>query len=84
MDILVALQKERDKLQQQLATVDAAIGMFTEKAGKPGRGRKRGKMSAAHRAKLAAAQRKRWAAVRSNKKSRKKGVKNAAETEQAA
>jgi hypothetical protein len=62
------LKTERDRVEQQLSGLNAALAVFagvyrgTAKAG-----RKRRKMSATSRAKIAAAQRKRWAKVRRKK-----------------
>ena len=68
-DILKSLLEERSRLNQQLATVDAAIKVFGGSVNSR-KGTKRGKrkMSKAARAKIAAAQRKRWEKVRKESK----------------
>ena len=61
--IVKQLKKERDRVEQQLSRLNAALTAF---AGVH-RGRKRRKMSAKSRAKIAAAQRARWAKARKSK-----------------
>ena len=65
------LKEERDRVERQLSGLNAALtafaGVFRGTA-KPGRKRKRRKMSAKSRAKIAAAQRARWAKVRGKAK----------------
>jgi hypothetical protein len=66
--IMKQLKKERDKVEQQLSGLNAALAAFAgvyRGTAKPGR--KRRKMSAKSRAKIAAAQRRRWAKVRRQK-----------------
>ena len=63
--IVKQLKKERDRAEQQLSGLNAALMAFADVyrgTAKPGR--KRRKMSAKSRAKIAAAQRARWAKVR--------------------
>jgi hypothetical protein len=63
------LQKERDRVEQQLSGLNAALAAFAgiyRGTARPGRTRR--KMSAKSRAKIAAAQRARWAKVRAKKK----------------
>jgi len=63
--IMRQLNRERDRVEQQLSGLNAALSAFAgvyRGAAKPGR--KRRKMTASARAKIAAAQRKRWAKVR--------------------
>jgi hypothetical protein len=66
--IVKQLKKERDRVEQQLSGLNAALTAFAgvyRGTAKPGR--KRRKMSAKIRAKIAAAQRRRWAKVRAAK-----------------
>jgi len=68
--IVKQLKKERDRVEQQLSGLNAALAAFAgvyRGTAKPGR--KRRKMSVAARKKIAAAQRARWAKVRAKKKS---------------
>jgi len=68
--LVKGLRKERDRVEQQLSGLNAALAAFAgvyRGTAKPGR--KRRKMSAKARAKIAAAQRARWAKVRAKKKS---------------
>jgi hypothetical protein len=68
--IVRQLKKERDRVEQQLSGLNAALAAFAgvyRGAAKPGR--KRRKMSVAARKKIAAAQRARWAKIRAKKKS---------------
>jgi hypothetical protein len=69
--IVRQLKKERDRLEHQLAGLNAAlaafVGVYSEKKTKPA-GRNRRKMSAKSRAKIAAAQRARWAKVKKKSK----------------
>jgi hypothetical protein len=68
--IVKQLKKERDRVEQQLSGLNAALTAFAgvyRGTDKPTR--KRRKMSAKARAKIAAAQRKRWAKVRAKRKS---------------
>jgi hypothetical protein len=65
--IMKQLQKERDRVEQQLSGLNAALVAFAgvyRGTVKPGRKRR---MSAKSRAKIAAAQRARWAKVRRSK-----------------
>jgi hypothetical protein len=67
--IVKQLKKERDRVEQQMSALDAALATFAgvyRGTAKPKR--KRRKMSAKSRAKIAAAQRKRWAKVRAQRK----------------
>ena len=67
--IVQQLKKERDRVEQQLSGLNAALAAFAgvyRGTAKPGR--KRRKMSAKSRAKIAAAQRRRWAKVRAKRK----------------
>ena len=67
--IVKQLKKERDRVEQQLSGLNAALAAFAgvyRGTAKPGR--KRRKMSAKSRAKIAAAQRARWAKVRAKQK----------------
>jgi hypothetical protein len=72
------LQKERNRLEQELRRVTAALTAFGKvymQGGKPGRtamGRKRN-LSAAGRKRIIAAQKARWAKVRAEKKKRGTG-----------
>jgi hypothetical protein len=66
--IVKQLKQERDRVEQQLSGLNAALTAFAgvyRGTSKP-RGKRR-KMSAKSRAKIAAAQRKRWAKVRNAK-----------------
>ena len=66
--IVKRLKNERDRVEQQLSGLNAALAAFAgvfRGAAKPGRKRRR--MSAKSRAKIAAAQRARWAKVRKSK-----------------
>ena len=66
--IVKQLKKERDRVEQQLSGLNAALAEFAgvyRGTAKPKR--KRRKMSAKSRAKIAAAQRARWAKVRKSK-----------------
>jgi hypothetical protein len=68
--VIKQLKKERDRIEQQLSGLNAALAAFAgvyRGTAKPTR--KRRKMSAKSRAKIAAAQRKRWAKVRAKRKS---------------
>ena len=63
--IVKQLKKERDRVEQQLSGLNAALAAFAgvyRGTAKPRR--KRRKMSAKSRAKIAAAQRARWAKLR--------------------
>jgi hypothetical protein len=65
--IVKQLKQERDKVEKQLAGLNAAISAFVAiYGGKPTRTRR--KLSAKARAKIAAAQRARWAKVRAKQK----------------
>ena len=67
--IVKQLKKERDRVEQQLSGLNAALAAFAgvyRGTVKPRR--KRRKLSAKSRAKIAAAQRARWAKVKSKKK----------------
>jgi len=66
--IIAQLKQERDRVEQQLSGLNAALTAF---AGVYGGGkpiRKRRKMSAKSRAKIAAAQRLRWAKFRAKQR----------------
>jgi hypothetical protein len=66
--IVKQLKKERDRVEQQLSGLNAALAAFAgvyRGTAKPRR--KRRKMSAKSRAKIAATQRARWAKVRKSK-----------------
>ena len=68
--IVKQLKKERDRVEQQLSGLNAAVAAFVGVYGgsaKPER--KRRKMSAKSRAKIAAAQSARWAKVRAKRRS---------------
>src|SRR5713101_1483483 len=68
--IVKQLKKERDRVEQQLSGLNAALAAFTgvyRGAARPERRRRR--MSAKSRAKIAAAQRARWRKFRAKKKS---------------
>ena len=68
--IVKQLKRERDRVEQQLSGLNAALTAFAgayRGTAKPTR--KRRKMSAKARAKIAAAQRARWAKVRNRKAS---------------
>jgi len=67
--IVKQLKKERDRVEQQLSKLNAALAAFAGvyRGGKPTRRRK---MSAKSRAKIATAQRARWAKVRARQKKR--------------
>jgi hypothetical protein len=66
--IVKQLKKERDRVEQQLSGLNAALTAFASaySGSKPSRRRK---LSAKSRAKIAAAQRRRWAKVRAKRKS---------------
>jgi hypothetical protein len=65
--IMKQLKQERDRVEKQLSSLNAALVAFAGVyGGKPVR--KRRKMSAKSRGKIAAAQRRRWAKVRAAKK----------------
>jgi hypothetical protein len=71
--VLRQLKKDRNRLDQQLTKLTAAIAALSAgpaRRGKPGPkpARKRRKMSAAARRKIGAAQRARWAKLRAAKK----------------
>jgi len=66
-DILKRLKKERDRVERQLAGINAALSAFGKVYAGTGP-RKRRKLSAKARAKIAAAQRKRWAAWKAKQK----------------
>jgi hypothetical protein len=61
-NVVQALNKERDRLTNQLQGISAALSAFSATYGKPNGAR--GKMSAAGRARMAEAQRQRWAKVK--------------------
>ena len=66
--LVKGLRKERDRVEQQLSGLNAALAAFAgvyRRTATPKR--KRRKMSAKSRAKIAAAQRIRWAKVRRSK-----------------
>jgi hypothetical protein len=62
--ILAQLKKERDRVQQQLSGLNAALAAFAGVYTNSGETRPRRKMSARSRARIAAAQRARWAKVK--------------------
>ena len=66
--IVKQLKKERDRVEQQLSGLDAALRAFANVYSGTKPGRKRRKMSAKARAKIAADQRARWAKVKRGKK----------------
>ena len=72
--IVGQLKKERDRVQQQLSGLNAALaafaGVYTNQGGKagPAQKRKRRAMSAKGRAAMRRAQKARWAKVRAAKK----------------
>ena len=68
--ILNQLKKERDRVQKQLAGLNAAISAFAGVYAGAKPTRKRRNLSAKARAKIAAAQRARWAKLRAAKKQR--------------
>jgi hypothetical protein len=73
--IVKQLKKERDRVQQQLSGLNAALEAFAGVyRGNNGTGPRR-KMSAKGRARIAAAQRARWAKVKRNKATAAKPVK---------
>jgi hypothetical protein len=66
--IVKQLKKERDRVEQQLSGLNAALTAFVKAYGKTAKPKsKRRKLSAKSRAKIAAAQRRRWAKVRKSK-----------------
>jgi hypothetical protein len=65
--IVKQLKKERDRVEQQLSGLNAALAAFASAYSGTKPSRKRRKMSAKSRAKIAAAQRARWAKVRKSK-----------------
>ena len=73
--IVGQLKKERDRVQQQLSGLNAALaafaGVYSNRGGKsaPAQKRKRRPMSAKGRAAIRRAQKARWAKVRAAKKS---------------
>jgi hypothetical protein len=75
--VVSQLQKERERLENELHRVTAALTAFGSvylhgtRPG-PSAGRSKRTMSAAGRKRIAAAQRKRWAKVRASKKSGKR------------
>ena len=62
------LRKERDRVEQQLSGLNAALTAFVGVYGKPKRKRRR-KLSAKSRAKISRAQKKRWRAWKARHKS---------------
>jgi hypothetical protein len=70
--IVGQLKKERDRVQQQLTGLNAALaafaGVYTNHGSKSGQKRKRRPMSAKGRAAIRRAQKARWAKVRAAKK----------------
>ena len=73
--IVKQLKKERDRVQQQLSGLNAALEAFAGVyQGNKGTGSRR-KMSAQGRARIAAAQRARWARVNGNSVSAARPVK---------
>jgi hypothetical protein len=64
--IVKQLKTERDRVEQQLSGLDAALKVFANVYSGAKPGRKRRKISAKGRASIAAAQRARWAKVRGN------------------
>ena len=71
--IVGQLKRERDRVQQQLSGLNAALAAFAGVYN--GTGTPRRKMSAKGRARIAAAQRARWAKVKGNKVTAAKLVK---------
>jgi hypothetical protein len=69
--IVRQLKKERDRVEQQLTGLNAALAAFAGvyRGGKPTRRRK---MSVKSRAKIAAAQRARWAKFRAKRRARRR------------
>jgi hypothetical protein len=63
-----AIAQERDRVEKQLAGLNAALTAFASAYGGTKPSRKRRKMSAKSRAKIAATQRARWAKFRAKKK----------------
>jgi hypothetical protein len=66
--IMTQLRKERNRVEKQLAGLNAALTAFASAYGGSKPNRKRRKMSAKSRAKIAAAQRARWAKFRAKRK----------------
>lgn len=68
--VLVGLQRERKRMQEELRNLDGAIGALRGLAvrGGGGAGIGRPRLSLAARRRIAAAQRARWAKVRQQKK----------------
>jgi hypothetical protein len=67
--IVKQLKKERDKVENQLSGLNAALAAFVGTYyGNGGKPRKKRTMSAAGRKRIAAAQRARWAKIKAKKK----------------
>ncbi len=66
---LKQLKQERDRVQRQLAGLDAALKTFAKVYRDAGLGRRIRRLSATGRARIAAAQRARWAKFRAKRKS---------------
>jgi hypothetical protein len=66
--IVTQLKKERDRVENQLSGLDAALRAFANVYSGAKPGRKRREISAKGRASIAAAQRARWAKVKGNAK----------------
>ncbi len=69
-----AQQRLKSELQRVETALNALSGLGGRGPGRPpgGKGRRRGKMSAAGRARIAAAQRARWAKIRAQKRATRK------------
>ena len=67
--VIKQLKEERDRVEQQLSGLNAALAAFASAYSGTKPSRKRRKMSAKARAKIAAAQRARWAKVRAKRRS---------------
>jgi hypothetical protein len=65
--IVKQLKKERDRVERQLAGLNAALSAFVGSYKGTPKPRKRRTMSAAGRKRIAAAQRARWAKIRAKK-----------------
>jgi hypothetical protein len=75
--IVKQLKKERDRVENQLSGLDAALRAFANVYSGAKPGRKRKKMSVAARKEIAAAQRARWAKVRGKGKAAPKRTMSA-------
>jgi hypothetical protein len=81
--IIKHLQKERDRVEKQLAGINAAITAFADVYTGTKPARKKRKLSAAGRARIVAGQRKRWAKVKKAKK-KKRGARPGKKSKRAA